>query len=101
MKKMLLLIVGLLLSGSWLEAQVIPNNLGRIVEVATPNGALPQCHTLIGWDSMGFIRQSNSQNTYRILSYLPKYTYLNKDQTNTSYFLNRSNIFGSPLGNDC
>ena len=78
MKKMLLLIVGLLLSGSWLEAQVIPNNLGRIVEVATPSGVLPQCHTLIGWGSTGFIRQSNSQNTYRVFSSTPFYTLLNK-----------------------
>ncbi len=73
----------------------ISRNLGRIVEVAMPNGVLSSPHVLIGWDTNGFVKQVNSQNTYKIFGSSPYSTRLNSSGFN-SY-----GRFGAPSGHDC
>ncbi len=101
-KATLLVIAAVIILHTRVSAQntegYLSNNLGQIVEVANPDGIMPQTRILIGWDSTGYLRQSNSQNTYKIFGYEPKNTWLNNDQG--VYTLNMANHFGSPGGND-
>ncbi len=71
----------------------IPNNLGRIVEVANSGGVLAEPYLLIGYDTTGFVKQSNSEGTYKIFGTTPSSTSLHE--------LNIKNIFGAPSGHDC
>ncbi len=104
MKKLLLMLVTLMaICGSVVSAQMtetyFPNHLGRIAEIATPGGVLPQYHTLVGYDSTYIIKQPSSLSTYKVFGFYPNTTRLNPDLGING--LNANNYFGSLSGSDC
>ncbi len=99
MKNMILLLVALSVATFPVVGQIPPNNLGQIVEVATPAGILPVPHVLIGWDSTGMVRQANSTDSFKVFSRLPSQTTLNRITTE-QYPLNYYTRFSAPTGSE-
>ena len=97
MKKIVMCIISFLMIGNWLLAQVtegyISNNLGRIMEIANSDGALPVPRLLIGYDTTGLIRRANSTGSFKVFSNAPNAITLEN--------LNTQNRFGAPGSNDC
>lgn len=98
MKWLIALTSYLLAVSNLLLAQVyesyIPGNLGRIVEIATPEGVLPEYRNLIGYDSSGMVKQANSTSTYKLFGNVPSNSELNSG-------FNINNRFGAPTSHDC
>ncbi len=96
MKLTTILMVGLLWLHNGLTAQIVPDNLGRIVQVAGQSGVLPQTRLLIGIDSNGFGISTSAEGTFKLFGNLPYQTHLN----NNTQAINRLDRFGAPGGND-
>ncbi len=74
------------------------NNLGRILEIAGPEGLYATPHTLIGTDTAGMRKQANRSAQYKIFGIAPVYSDLNPYQGENSF--NFNHYFGLPRGND-
>lgn len=73
-------------------SQIIPQNLGRVVQVADSTGTLPEPRNLLAWDSTGLVIRTSSEGTFKILGDTPAGTSLDH--------LNLRNRFGAPSGHD-
>ncbi len=92
----------ILLPPFFLSAQVeeyYNNNLGRICEISNSSGVLPHYHTLIGYDSAGLTKQTNSTGQFRIFAANPYMSHLNPSIGSGGF--NNYNRFGTLGGNDC
>ncbi len=100
MKNLILVMVALSVAAFPVVGQIPPNNLGQIVEVATPAGILPVPHLLIGWDSSGFVRQASAEDSFKVFGWYPNATCLNRPADPPLVPLNFHERFSAPSGNE-
>ncbi len=106
MKKVFLLSASLSIAAilySELQAQnqdaYFVNNLARIAEIATPEGVLPNYHTLIGYEPAGFLKQASAMSTYKVFGLYPNTSHLNPTEGSGGF--NYNHLSGVCSGSDC